>query len=160
VILDWRKQLEAQARLSMPSALSTHEENTIKGKYAAPRAQLQAQLSNAQESLKTQQTIIKEKHSRSRAPFDSQITSEKAKYSSDQQRIATESKQRQEALQEAIRRANHRANEAIAEIEKDEPGHREALKRAQWHFAKAKAQSRRFEAVTFGKYIRRITIGR
>lgn len=160
VMLAWSKQLEAQARLTIPATLNTHEENTIKGKYAASRALLQSQLSTAQEALKTQQTAIKEKHSRSRAPFDSQIAAEKAKHSFEQQRIATETKQRQEVLQEAIRRANQKANEAIAEIEKDELRHREALKAAQWRFAKANAQNRRFERVSFGKYIQRIATGK
>ena len=159
VILDWRQQLEAEAKLTMPTALNTSDENMIRTKSASSRALIQSQLSNAQDALKAQQIAIKERCLRSRSPFDSQIAAEKAKHSLEQQRIAAESKRRQEVLQESIICANHKANEAVAQIDKDEAGHRGLLKSVQWCLAKEKVQSRRLETVSYGRYIRRMTIG-
>jgi hypothetical protein len=158
-ILDWRQQLEAQARLTMPITLSAYEENAIKSKYAAARVQLESELSNAEKTFKAQEAAIREKYSHARAPFDLQIVTERKKHSSEQQRIAAESKRRQAPLDEAVLRAKQKANEAIAEVERNEACHRGLLKSVQWRLAKARVQSRRFETITFGRYIRGIAIG-
>ena len=158
-ILAWWHGLETRARLTMPSTLSAHEETTIKSKYEAQRTQLQGQLLSAEQALKTAQTAVQQKHANSRAPFDSQIALEKSKQSVELQRIATESRKRQESLYEAVRRTKQKANDAVNEAQKDEPGHRQMLKALQWKLAKAKMQRGRFEMVTFRRYIRRVAIG-
>jgi hypothetical protein len=144
----------------MPTSLSAQEENAIRNKYSAPRAQLESNLSVAQGALTDRQTVIKEKYAQSHVPFDSQIATEKRKCDLEQQRITTESKQRQAVLHEAVLRANQKTNAAIAEVERDEIQHRASLKSLQWRLAKARVESRKFEAVSFGRYIRRIAINK
>lgn len=159
-ILAWRQSWESQAKLTMPTALNPLEDNTIKAKYAASRAQIQSQLSNAQLSLATRQSSIQQKYATARIPFDSQTAIEKAKHGSEVQRIQADSKRRQDALQDAILRARQNANQAIAEIEKPMGAQRRAVQNAQWRVAKARHESGRFRSITFGRYMRNVAIGR
>jgi hypothetical protein len=158
-LMVWKQGLEAQAKVNMPTGLSLQEDNAIKSKYATSRAQLEAQLLRAQLALKAQQAAVQEKYACSRIPFDSQIAAEKAKHSVEQQQIAEESKRGQEPLQATVLRTHREANEAVVEVQRDEAGHRQSLRSVQWRVAKAKVQSRRFEAVSFGHYARYVAIG-
>jgi hypothetical protein len=159
-ILAWRQSWENKAKLTMPAALNPLEDNAIKLKYAGSRNQLQSQLSNSQLSLATRQSSIQQKYGTARIPFDSQTAMEKAKHSSELHRILADSKSRQEALRDAILRAGQNANQAIAEIEKPVGAQRRAVQTAQWRVAKGRHESGRFRSITFGRYLRKVAIGR
>jgi hypothetical protein len=159
-ILAWRQAWEGRAKLTMPGALNSVEDDAIKAKYAASRAQIQLQLSDAQLSFATRKSSIQQKYATARVPLDLQTAVETAKHSSEVQRIQTDSKTRQGALQVATVRAGQNANHAIAEIEKPMGAQRKAVQSAQWRVAKARHESGRFRSITFRRYMRNVLIGR
>jgi len=159
-ILAWRQSWENTAKRTMPTALSPIEDSGITAKYAPSRTQIQSQLANAQLLLATHQASIQQKYAAARIPFDAQIATEKAKHGADFQRILTDSKRRQESLQDAILRAHQNAKQAISETEKPFDALRKAAQTAQWHLAKARLENGRFRSITFGRYMRNVAIGR
>jgi hypothetical protein len=159
-ILAWRQSCENSARRTMPTTLSHVEDGAISGKYAVSRTQGQTQLTSAQLSFATQQSSIKRTYAAARIPFDSQIATENAKHISELQRIQSDSKRRQEALQDAVVRAHQNANQAVAEAEKPLGALRKGLQTARWRVATARLESSRFQSITLRRYMRKVAIGR
>lgn len=158
-ILAWRQSLENTAKRTMPTGLSTIEESTITAKYAPSRTQIQPQLASAQLSLATQQSSIQQKYAVARAPLESVIAAQNARYNAELQRIQSDSKKRQESLQQAILRAHQNANNAIAEAEKPVNELHRVVQAARWRAAKARVENDRLRSITFGRYLRKIATG-
>jgi len=152
-LVNWRYQLEQQARAQMPQSLDPDTHQTIIAKYSARRQHLERDRNEAQQRLTAEESRIRlryESDLRKLADEKARLQ-ERASHSS--QALSTQHARECAEIDRAAEELKRDHDKVISEIDADLAAQRSRLLDAEWAVEKARHDLTAFHAINFATYI-------
>jgi DNA-binding helix-hairpin-helix protein with protein kinase domain len=158
-LADWRSSLEAQARRTMPSALSHIEAAAIRANYEGQRRALEQQRDSEVQRQRREEDNIRAQH----RPLLEQLDQEEKAANARTQTAISEIRARYAQQYRAIRESDSKlAHDTASKLREIDGKIGEACKKLsglQWRKEKLRRQLSPYAGIQFPKYVKRVFIG-
>ncbi|MEJ5378524.1 MAG: hypothetical protein WHX93_18290 [bacterium] len=158
-LADWRGSLEAQARKSMPLALSHGEVVTIHAKYESLRRAVEQQRSSEQQRQRREEDNVRARYLPLAEQLDQEEKSAYAKTQTAVSEVRARYAQQYCAIRERESELIRDTASRLREIDERIAEARRKLFSLHWEKSKAERKLRPYAGIRFPKYLKRIFLG-
>ncbi|KXB96878.1 MAG: hypothetical protein AA908_09760 [Chlorobi bacterium NICIL-2] len=155
-LANWRSSLEAQARKTMPSALSPSEVSTIRSKYEGLRRTLEQQRDWEQERQKKEEENVRAQYRPLLDRLDQEEKAANAKTQVAISEVRARYAQRYQAIRDRGSKLAHDTASKLREIDGKIGEARKKLFGLHWEKEKLRRQLKPYVGIRFRKYVKRV----
>jgi hypothetical protein len=158
-LADWRSSLEAQARRTMPSALSHTEAAAIRAKYERERLALEHQRDLEVHRQRREEDNIRATYRHLLEQLDEEAKAEKARAETAITEIRARCAQQYHAIRESQGKLLHDTTSKLRHIDAKIGEARRTLFVLHWRKAQLRRQLSAYAGIHFQKYVKRLFVG-
>ena len=158
-LADWRSDLEAQARRTMPSALSHGEAATIRAKYEGQRRTLELRRGSEQQRQRREEDNIRAQHRPLLEQLDQEEKAANARTQTAISEVRARYAQQYHAIRESDSKLAHDTASKLREIDGKIGEARRKLFGLHWGKERLRRQLSPYVGIRFPKYVKRVFFG-